>query len=438
MRNKNFICFLLCSVLAQGIAFPDTDEDKFISRIQSLESSYQISQNQELEKQLAKVYLDYAAYLKAQQRVKEARDYSAMAKTLGADVPESDLAQKEAVPVISAATLAAMPAPSPDGFAMQKAIVYHLFEDGIAAFKEKNYPLAEEQMNKVLKENPSNKYAHELLGDICYLTQRLNEAKAHWQQAMTRENMERINIKLSKVQKEIPVESKLKIADEEHFLIRYDRTQKEYSSYQLKTILREAYRSIYQDLGASLEEKIVVLLYDPEVFDTSVKTEHWSGALFDGKIRVPLKAGEETNEEQVNGLKKLIWHELGHVFVYEIGGKDVPLWMHEGIAQYEEDKIVPVPVETFQNLKAAGKIFSFSQLSLGSKLFEDDQSILLFYQESFLIMKFLIKRFGFYKISKLLKAIANGESMDSAFLSVLNLSPNELDRQWQVWQRQNV
>lgn len=436
MRSKTLLLFILTFLLVQTVAFPEGDENQYVTKIQSLEDSYQKSQNANLEKQLAQAYLDYAHFLKEEKRYKEAKDYSGMAKSLGADVPDAEEEiPEEPAPI---AQPALEPMPNPEGFLMQRGIVYNLLESGANAYKEKNYSLAEEQMKKALERDPSNKFAHELLGDIYYLTQNLPEAKVHWEKALSAENMQRVNIKLAKLKKEMPVESKLKSAEEEHFIIRYDRTQKEYSSYQLKTILRESYKTIYQDMGAPLEEKTIVLLYDPEVFNKSVKTEHWSGALFDGKIRVPMKGGEEKNLEGSREFKKLVQHELCHVFVFEIAGKNVPLWVHEGLAQYEENKIIPVNTDLFRATLNSGKYYKISQLNLGSKLFKDDKSILLFYQESYIVMNYLIKQYGFYKVREMLKAIQKGDSFDSAFLSTFNLSPDEMDKKWIIWADKNL
>ena len=380
MRKRTFIFFVSVFLLIQSSVFPEGDKNKYVSDLKQ-------------------------------------------------DVPvEGESASKPGRTVL----------PNPDGFLIQRAIIYNLLESGANAYKEKNYSLAEEEMKKVLELDPSNKFAHELIGDIYYLTQNLSEAKSHWQKSLSAENIQRVNSKLAKLQKEMPVESKLKSAEEEHFIIRYDRTQKEYSSYQLKTLLREAYKSIYQDMGTPLEEKTVVLLYDPDVFNKSVRKEHWSGALFDGKIRVPLKGEEDKKLGGSKEFRKLIWHELGHVFIYEIGGKNVPLWVHEGIAQYEENKIIPVNTDLFRAFLKSGKIYRISQLSLGSKLFKDNQTILLFYQESFIVMKYLIKQYGFYKVRELLKSIRKGENFDSAFISTFNLSPDEMDKKWLAWAGKNA
>ena len=453
MARKTFIFLFIFSLLLQGISLPEESDSQsssnpeadYVARIQSLEASlYAHTQNATLEKELAQAYLDYSKFLINQDRQKEARDFLDMAKTLGVEQSKTALleSEMEKKPIPAGADAkkeerlpeAILPqGTNPDAFFMGKAIVYQLFKEGVEAYKDKNYSLAEEQMKRVLEYDPQNKYAHELLGDISYQTQNLEKAKYHWERAMTSQNMNRVRSKLSKLEKEIPVETQLKSANEEHFLIRYDRTQKEYSSYQLKSMLREAYKVIYRDLGVPLSGKIVVLLYDQEVFDRAVKPRHWSGALFDGKIRIPLAKGDENKPATSRFLKKLIRHELSHVFVYEIGGKNVPLWMQEGIAQYEENRVSRILIDNFHDAFARGKIFSITDLERGERLFKDDKSVLTFYQESFLYITFMNKRYGFYKVREILKAIGKGETFDSAMVLVLNISPEDLDQQFHSW-----
>ena len=446
--------FLLLSILITSNCFPDqasADREKeFINRIQNLENAiYQNTQNSTLEKELAQAYLDYGSFLTEEKRFKEARDYVGMAKGLGADsFQTNDLKVKLEGESGSSVLVAreenmdkAIPLPEAknlDEFLTSKTIVYHLFGEGIKAYKDKNYALAEEHMKRVLEHEKGNKYAHELLGDTYYQTQNLQKAKFHWKRAMTSENMARVRQKLDKVSKEIPLESGLKTTEGEHFIVRYDESQKEYSSYQLKEILREAYRDIYQDFSVPFSGKIVVLLYDRNVFDKSVKPMHWSGAFFDGKIRIPFSSDNENNLEKNRELKRLVLHELSHVFVYEVGGREIPLWLQEGIAQYEENKIVQISLIPFKKALSRNETYTLRQLEQGEALFKDNQSIVVFYQQSFLFVKFLVKQYGFFKLREILKTMKGDEKFDSAIDLVLNISPGELEQQWKSWLKTNL
>ncbi|GEM_PF-831297 len=462
MVLRLFLIFFLC-ISVQGYLWaedppaenPEPAETDYISRIQFLEDSLaQNPQNTTIERDLAQAYLKYSAHLIEQKRLKEASDYLQMAKNLGAD-PDSIKQLEPGLQSVIEETKAgtgktdqspgnALPefslpsSENPESYFMGKAIVYEIFEEGVAAYKARDYDLAEQQMKQVLKYEPSNKYAYELLGDIYYQSQNLNAAKSHWEKSITSDNMKRVQQKLDKVLKELPVERGLKAEDEEHFIIRYDREQKDYSPYEIKTFLREAYRAVYRDLGVPISGRVTVILYDQEVFNKKVKAKHWSGALFDGKIRIPMEKNIENDPSKIRQLKRLIRHELAHVFVYEAGGKNVPLWLHEGIAQYEEAKTSPIYIGDFLNSFRRGKTYNLKQLERGEKLLKDQTSVLLFYQQSYLFVSYIIKKYSFFKLKGLLKEIAKGENLDSAILLVFNREPEELDKDFQSWAKANL
>ncbi|MBI4398363.1 MAG: hypothetical protein HY586_04495 [Candidatus Omnitrophica bacterium] len=429
-------------------------EQDFVSQIQSLEDALSSHpQNSSIEKRLAQAYFDYGVYLKGQKRIVEATEYAQMAQNLGASrqivqqtFPEVE-AGKGALGSAPGATQTGKPSifssisqktVNPDSFLFKKAMIFQLLQDGMKAYKEKNYELTQERMKQVLEYESDNKYAHELLGDVNYQLQNLEAAEEHWKASASSGNMNRVKKKLEKVTKEIPVEKGLKAAEEEHFLIRYDQSLKEYSTYDIKTLLRGAYRAVYRDLGIPLAGKTTVILYDEQAFNQAIKPNHWSGALFDGKIRIPVEEGIERDPAKARRLERLLRHELAHVFVHEIGGVATPLWLHEGVAQYEESKLSPIYIGDFLNAFEKGKIYSMKQLEGGEKLLSSDGAVFLFYQQSYLMVTYLVQKYGLYKIKELLKSIGKGDSQDSALLLVYNLAPDELGKDFSSWAKANL
>lgn len=115
----------------------------------------------------------------------------------------------------------------------------------------------------------------------------------------------------------------------------------------------------------------------------------------------------------------LLPHEIGHIVFREvIGGKSVPLWLEEGVAQYLEqakrfgsEKIV---------LKAMGNntLIPLQQLSLinVSNLKQDsqDKEVELFYAEAVNIVSYLIEKFGSGAFNDFCRNIRDGKSFDDA------------------------
>ena len=58
----------------------------------------------------------------------------------------------------------------------------------------------------------------------------------------------------------------------------------------------------------------------------------WAAAVFDGRIRVPIRGALAHPEE----LDRVLSHELAHAFVHSIAPRGVPVWLNEGIAMFFE------------------------------------------------------------------------------------------------------
>jgi len=73
-----------------------------------------------------------------------------------------------------------------------------------------------------------------------------------------------------------------------------------------------------------------VTLYRRATFEEVTGLHAWAGGAFDGTVRLPV--GDLWTE--LRGMDKLLRHELVHAFVEHVGGRDVPGWYNEGLAQH--------------------------------------------------------------------------------------------------------
>ena len=101
----------------------------------------------------------------------------------------------------------------------------------------------------------------------------------------------------------------------------------------LKTLESE-FDEIAATLNYTPPEPIGVILYTNQAFMDITRAPSWSGALNDGRIRVPVEGLSTMNGE----LARVLKHELTHSFVGQKTGGRCPVWLQEGIAQYMEGK----------------------------------------------------------------------------------------------------
>ena len=89
----------------------------------------------------------------------------------------------------------------------------------------------------------------------------------------------------------------------------------------------------------------------------------WTAASYDGRIRVPIRGALDQSER----LERVLAHEYVHAVVAMLGGRNVPTWMNEGLAEVlenhgtDEAEAVLARTTTRPPLKALEN--GFSQLS---------------------------------------------------------------------------
>lgn len=102
--------------------------------------------------------------------------------------------------------------------------------------------------------------------------------------------------------------------------------------------LLEALELHYAELAALFDvrpaeagrPRIPVSLYRPAEFSRITGLAEWAGASFDGVIRAPVAEERDLGP----AFDELLRHELIHAFVRESGGRAVPGWLNEGLAQW--------------------------------------------------------------------------------------------------------
>ncbi len=308
---------------------------------------------------------------------------------------------------------------------LAQARARELFDQALDSFKQKQYGLARALLKDGIKFDDKNFLIYELLGDIEYYSQNLSVAKDAYQKSYLLQKNERVEKKLNRLIAEEKLNQHLSEYLDEHFIIRYNRKQ-DVEGSEIRQYLRDSYRTISTDFGHYLNYKTVVILYDKEGYHAIKQIPHWSGALFDGKIRIP------TYEAQVNRkkLRKLIQHELTHVFIIDISKDRCPVWLHEGLAQYEENKIIPVDLRLLSVALKKNSLLSVEELEKGITQEISDIQALFFYHQSFSIASKLITDYRFVKMKQLLKALGDGEIFDSAFEKIYRVPFAEFFKAW--------
>ena len=310
-----------------------------------------------------------------------------------------------------------------------------LYNEAVQNFNKRQYEVAEDLLQESIQVDTSNPYAYELLGEIANLNHQLDEAEMYYRKAFSLNPSPKLREKFEKLTREKEIDQTQQQYSDEHFIIRYRRSESLEGS-KIRDYLREAHRTISQDFGHYPKYKVPVVLYDREEYEKLMgSVPHWSGALYDGKIRIPVyeTSSDITDQTTTVNLRKLIHHELTHAFVLDLSRIKCPVWLNEGLAQYEENKIQAINLNALTDAIRTKSLVTIDELMFEdiSKTASTDKAF-LFYLESFSLTSYLISHSRFYNMKELLIELGKGTTFLEAFEKAFGRTFKDFTSEWQL------
>lgn len=133
----------------------------------------------------------------------------------------------------------------------------------------------------------------------------------------------------------------------------------------------------------------------------------------------------------------LIWgrdsivHELTHVLVGHLTFSclgDVPTWLNEGLAVYSEGELDPSSQQQLDDAIQNDTLLTVRSLSSGFSEVAD--KAYLSYSQSYSVTKFLVETYGQEKVTALLTALRDGNTIDEALLQTYGFNVEGLEDEW--------
>lgn len=200
---------------------------------------------------------------------------------------------------------------------------------GIAAFMLGRDRDAEDWFEKALKLEPRYRTASEGLGQVHYRAGRLNEAIEVYEAALKyAPGASEIEATLGEWKREASRQSRSYETRGAHFAVRFEGPGDELLALRAVERLESEYWRIGQTLTAYPPNPITVVLYTQQEFRDITRMPSWTAAAYDGRIHVPMRGALEQTEE----LDRVLGHEFVHAVVAMLGGRNVPVWLNEGLA----------------------------------------------------------------------------------------------------------
>ena len=125
-------------------------------------------------------------------------------------------------------------------------------------------------------------------------------------------------------------------------------------------------------------------------------------------------------------------HEMTHAFVASLSGSRAPAWIHEGLAEYEQNKIQPVNAIVFTAAVRTKALMPMGRLLSENLKIEkmDPLEVALFYQEVYKLVSYMVERYQMYRMKEILLKFKDGKPAEQAIEEVLGISTAQLETEW--------
>jgi tetratricopeptide (TPR) repeat protein len=255
-----------------------------------------------------------------------------------------------------------------------------------------------------------------MLGFVQFASDHTPEAIRSWKKSLALRPDATVSQYLARAQRESSAESDFSQRESSHFNLHFEgKDTSENFRRDLLATLDSEYDDLVRDLGYSPRNNIAVTLYTQQAFFDVTRAPSWTGAINDGKLRIPISGVQSVTAE----LARVLKHELTHSFVSQMSGNRCPTWLNEGIAQLEEGKSSASNGHQLAQLFAAGNEIPFNTLE-GSFMNFSAPEATVAYAESLAAAEYIRDAYGISEISRILGLLSQGSSTEAALRATMH------------------
>jgi tetratricopeptide (TPR) repeat protein len=263
---------------------------------------------------------------------------------------------------------------------------------------------------------PSSPDAYTMLGYAQFASDHTQDAIASWKRSLELRPDANVQQFLTKAQREQSAESDFSQHESSHFVLHYEgkQTSEEFRQ-QIVSTLESDYDDLARDLGNPPHDNILVTLYTEQAFFDVTHAPTWSGAINDGKLRIPISGLSSVTPELAHVLK----HELAHSFITQLSGGRCPPWLHEGIAQMLEPKSLSGEGHQLAQIFKSQQNIPLNALEGSFMQFSGPQAALA-YAESLAAVSYINDSYGMSDIQRILERLSQGNSTEAALRATIH------------------
>ena len=270
---------------------------------------------------------------------------------------------------------------------------------------------------------PQSPDAYTVLGYAQQASDRTKDAVASWKHSLELRPDATVQQYLAKAQREQNVETDFTQRESSHFVLHYEGKQtSEVFRGQILAALESDYDDLARDLGTPPRDNILVTLYTEQAFFDVTRAPSWSGALNDGKLRIPISGLNSMTSE----LARVLKHELAHSFINQLSAGRCPPWLHEGIAQLLEPKSLGGDGRQLAQLYKTQRNIPLNVLEGSFMRFSGGEAYVA-YAESLAAVSYINDAYGMGDLQRILQRLSEGSSTEAALRATIHSDYGQLE-----------
>jgi len=257
---------------------------------------------------------------------------------------------------------------------------------------------------------PNTAMGFTLLGLAYFNLDRSKDAAAAFTRSLKLQPDDQVKEMLEKVQRELATDEKFQSETSPHFKMRFEGGQvSAVFRHELLQALEDHFHELVSEIGYTPPDDIPVILYTQQQFFDVTRAPTWTGALNDGKLRIPIQGLSSVGAE----LSKTLKHELAHSFINQLTRGRCPAWLNEGVAQLLEPRSTLADGHELALIYGAGKNVPLNQLEGGFTSYSGISATIA-YVESLAAVEHIRDVYGMSSVSGIMRRIGEGMSTEAA------------------------
>jgi Flp pilus assembly protein TadD len=275
---------------------------------------------------------------------------------------------------------------------------------------------------RAVRTAPDSPDALTVLGYVQFADDHTADAIRSWKHSLELRPDNTVQKYLAKAQRDATAEADYTQHESNHFILKYEGKQtSDVLRSQLIATLESEYDDLVRQLGIAPRNSILVVLYTEQGFFDVTQAPSWSGAVFDGKLRIPINGLTSVTPE----LARVLKHELTHSFISQLASGRCPQWLNEGIAQAMEPKQLSHG-KLLADLFRTQREIPLNALEGSFMNFSSVQATIA-YEESLAAVQYISDTYGMSDLQRILERLGQGSSTEAALRATIHSDYGQLE-----------